>query len=378
MKKITILCSKLDYGGIEVAITNIANMLSFNYDIEIISSFNSYGKPMYKLNDNIKVKFLSDIGTNKDELIKNIKKIKIVSFIKELFKYIKISYFENKNMVREIKNCKSDIIISTNIKITELLNKHYIGNGILIFQEYTYHNHNQKYINRVIKSLKNIDYFMPISKKMTKFYKNKVKGKTRVMYGPLCLDYLPKKETKKDNKNIISIGRLSKEKGYLDLIDVFKIIHDKDKDCRLFIIGDGNQREEIENKIKEYKLNNCVMLYGYKDKDFIREKLNNMSLYILPSYEEAFGLTLLESSAYGIPSLAFSSAEGAQEIINNGIDGYLIENRDKEKMAKLAIELLNNKTKLSSLGHEARLKAENYSYDNIRNTWLGIISDILK
>ena len=97
----------------------------------------------------------------------------------------------------------------------------------------------------------------------------------------------------------------------------------------------------------------------------------------MTSYEESFGLVLLEASSYGIPSIAFSSAEGASEIINNDVDGYIIENRDKEEMAKKALELLNNKKKLATFGHEARVKCMDYSYESVKEKWLGIIENIL-
>ncbi len=375
MKKITILCLHLGYGGIEVATTNLANMLSGDYDVEIISFYDLNGEPVYKLNDNIKVKYIYKGKPNREEIKKSLKKIKIFTFIKESIKAIKILYKKKYNIIDEIKKCKSDLIISTRVEFTEILNKYYSGNAILISQEHRHHNNDEKYIKRVKNSLTNIDYYMPVSKKMTKFYKNKVSAK--VIYGPLCVDYIPEKESKKANKNIISIGRLSPEKGFQDLISVFSKIYEKDNECILHIIGDGVEKSLIEEKIKKFGLNDNVKLYGYRDKQFIRDKLSEMSLYLMTSYEESFGLVLLEASAFGIPSIAFDCAEGATEIINNNVDGYLIKNRNKEKMAEKSLELLENKNKLANFGHNARIKSLEYSYENVKEKWLNIISKII-
>ncbi len=377
MKKITILCLHLGYGGIEVAISNLANMLIDNYDIEIVSNYNIYGKPFYKLDNRIKIKYLYNGGPNKKEFKSALKKLNIFKVIKEGFKSIKILYLKKKLMINYIEECDSDLIISTRVEITELLNKYYKGNGILISQEHAHHNNNQKYIDRVIKSLTNIDYFMPVSRKLTKFYEKKVEGKTKVLYSPLCVDYIPERESKKENKNIVSIGRLSHEKGFLDLIDVFSLINKEDNECILHIIGDGEEKTKIEEKINELNLKDNVILYGYKDKEFIREKLNDMSLYLMTSYEESFGLVLLEAAAFGIPAIAFSSAEGATEIIKDDVSGYIVNNRNKEEMKEKALELLNDKQKLALFGHEARLNAEDYSYDSVKEKWLSIINDIL-
>ncbi len=378
MKKITILCLHLGYGGIEVAVSNLANMLCNNYNVEIVSIYNIYGKPVYDINKKVIIKYLYDGGPNKKEFKESLKKLQLIKTLKEGIKSIKILKIKKNSMKNYIENCDSDIIISTRIEITEILSKYYKGKGILISQEHAHHNNNKDYINRVIKSLKNIDYFMPVSRKLTKFYKNKVKGNTKVMYSPLCVDYIPDKETKKNNKNIVSIGRLSPEKGCLDLIDVFNLIHKEDSECVLHIIGDGEEKIKMQEKIKNLNLNDSVVLYGYKDKEFIREKLNDMSLYLMTSYEESFGLVLLEASAFAIPSIAFSSAEGACEIINNNVDGYIIEDRNKEEMKEKVLELLNDKQKLALFGHEAKIKCNEYSYEVVKEKWLGIIEDILK
>ena len=378
MKKITILCLHLGYGGIEVAVSNLANMLCNNYNVEIVSIYNIYGKPVYDINKKVTIKYLYDGGPNKKEFKESLKKLQLIKTLKEGIKSIKILKIKKNSMKNYIENCDSDIIISTRIEITEILSKYYKGKGILISQEHAHHNNNKDYINRVIKSLKNIDYFMPVSRKLTKFYKNKVKGNTKVMYSPLCVDYIPDKETKKNNKNIVSIGRLSPEKGCLDLIDVFNLIYKEDNECVLHIIGDGEEKIKIQEKIKHLNLNDSVILYGYKDKDFIREKLNDMSLYLMTSYEESFGLVLLEASAFAIPSIAFSSAEGACEIINNNVDGYIIEDRNKDEMKEKVLELLNDKQKLALFGHEAKIKCNEYSYEVVKEKWLGIIEDILK
>ena len=378
MKKITILCLHLGYGGIEVAVSNLANMLCNNYNVEIVSIYNIYGKPVYDINKKVTIKYLYDGGPNKKEFKESLKKLQLIKTLKEGIKSIKILKIKKNSMKNYIENCDSDIIISTRIEITEILSKYYKGKGILISQEHAHHNNNKDYINRVIKSLKNIDYFMLVSRKLTKFYKNKVKGNTKVMYSPLCVDYIPDKETKKNNKNIVSIGRLSPEKGCLDLIDVFNLIYKEDNECVLHIIGDGEEKIKIQEKIKNLNLNDSVILYGYKDKDFIREKLNDMSLYLMTSYEESFGLVLLEASAFAIPSIAFSSAEGACEIINNNVDGYIIEDRNKDEMKEKVLELLNDKQKLALFGHEAKIKCNEYSYEVVKEKWLGIIEDILK
>ena len=90
------------------------------------------------------------------------------------------------------------------------------------------------------------------------YYKDMVNPKCVLIPNPVIID--SKITSKLNNKNIISVGRLSPEKGFEDLIDVMKIISKKDKDITLTICGDGYLRSKVEEKIKDLKLEKKVKL----------------------------------------------------------------------------------------------------------------------
>ena len=113
---------------------------------------------------------------------------------------------------------------------------------------------------------------MPVSQMLTDFYKKYFEGtKTNCVFIPHSLDYIPREVSALESKKIISIGRLSPEKGFDDLLDVFKIVNNQKKDWKLDIIGDGVLKNHLINKVKEYSLQNNVIIHGYKDKEFINE-----------------------------------------------------------------------------------------------------------
>ena len=163
-------------------------------------------------------------------------------------------------MIKKIKELDADIVFSTRDIHNKWLGKYGNKNIIKIAQEHNHHNNNKKYINKIVKSLKNIDYFMPTSQELAIFYKDKINNtKTKVKYIRNSIGYYPSKVSKLEDKNIITVGRLSKEKGYLDLIDVYKIIAEKYPDWKLKIVGDGIQKEELENKIKENSMEKIIL-----------------------------------------------------------------------------------------------------------------------
>ena len=104
--------------------------------------------------------------------------------------------------------------------------------------------------------------------------------------------------------------------------------------------------------------------------------MQDMSLYIMTSYTESFGIVLLEAMSCGIPCIAYSSAQGAHEIIKNGYNGWLIDNRDEEKMMKKVLEVLSDPQRLRELSENAFATAEEFSYDNTKRAWLALMENI--
>ena len=330
MKNIVILALHLGEGGIENAISSLSNILCEKYNVKIISTYKMQDNPAFYIDERVEIEYLINDKPNKKELINSAREIKVFKFLKEVFKSIRILLLKKHLMIKKIKELDADIVFSTRDIHNKWLGKYGNKNIIKIAQEHNHHNNNKKYINKIVKSLKNIDYFMPTSQELAIFYKDKINNtKTKVKYIRNSISYYPSKVSKLEDKNIITVGRLSKEKGYLDLIDVYKIIAEKYPDWKLKIVGDGIQKEELENKIKENSMEKFIELTGFKNKKELEEIELQSSIYVMTSFTEAFGLVLIEAESYGLPIVVFDSAQGAHEIVENGKNGFFIKNRDK-------------------------------------------------
>jgi N-acetylglucosaminyldiphosphoundecaprenol N-acetyl-beta-D-mannosaminyltransferase len=377
MKKITILALHLSTGGVEMAIANLSNILIKKYDVEIISTYKMNENPAFNIDDKVKIKYLmTDLKPNHKEIKDAIKSKNILKIIKEGFISLKVLYLRRKLMIKAIKNLDCDIAISTRYLHSNWLGKYGSKNIIKIAQEHNHHNNDRKYINKVIKSLKNIDYFIPVSNELYKFYSEKLKNtKTKCMCIKNSLDKYPKETSNLTSKNIISVGRLSPEKGFLDLIDVFKLVNEKFPDWKLNIAGDGEQKTILQNKIRELNLENNVKLLGFLNKQDLEKLYYNSSIYVMTSYTESFGLVLIEANSYGIPTISFDTAQGANEIIGEGKNGYLIKNRNKEDMSNKIIELIEDYEKRCELGKNARIMSEEYKEENVAFIWYNLIDN---
>ena len=374
MNKIAILSLHLGYGGIEKSIINQANMLILENDVEIVSLYKLDDKIPYKLNPKVKINYLSNLKPNKEEFIHAFKQKQLFNILKEGLKALYILYQKKSLIIKYIYSSDAKIIISTRYYFTKLLNNYGDSNIIKIAEEHTYHNNNQKYLKKLKYALKNIDYIIPSSKYITKDYKKLLsKENVKVKYLPQIIDYIPEKTNKCDNLDIISVGRLSKEKGFTDLIELMKLINNKNKSIKLTLVGNGEEYDNLQNKIKEYNLNNITMS-GFLDSEELKKEYSNASLYVMTSYEESFGLVLIEAMSYGIPCFAFNCALGAKEIINRK-NGKLIKNRNITQMANEIIKYFNTKNHKSMID-SARNTALEYSFENSQSKWNNFIKEI--
>lgn len=378
MKKISILSLHLGYGGIEKSIVSLANLLSKKYSVEIAVCYKLYDKSVFDLDDSINVKYLNDssIVPNHKSLKsaihgKNLKKI-----FKEFAYSLKVLHYRKNGMINYIKSCDSDVIISTRDIFNEWLSLYGKDDVLKIGWEHNHFHDNYKYAHKIIRSAKKLDYLVLVSMDLLEFYKRKMSNyKCMCIYIPNCIESIPQKLSKLNEKRLISVGRLSPEKGYLDLLKVYKQLRNDYPNWVLDIIGDGKERDNLERYIKNNNLEKYVTLHGFQGKEYIDKLMNKSSIYLMTSFTESFGIVLIEAMSHGLPCIAFSSAEGAREIINSGENGYLIKNRNYEMMIKKISDLIENPEERKKIGKNARKSIKKYTSDVVGEEWLTLIEE---
>ena len=156
--------------------------------------------------------------------------------------------------------------------------------------------------------------------------------------------------------NLLFVGRLSHEKGLLRLLNcLLKIINEKpESNFKLTLVGDGAEKDSLEKFILDKEISDYIELIGVKMNPYVYMK--NADLTVLPSYNESFGLVLVESMLCGTPVLATKTIS-AEEIV--GDYGFVCENNVDD-----LYEALKNILDNPKLLKEKREKLKNYSYDN--------------
>ncbi len=374
MKKVAILALHLGYGGIEKSICALANMICADYEVEILTSYKLYDKPMFDLDKRVKVTYLIETHKpNRDEWKQAIKKVNPIKITKETYSALLTLSLRKKTMIKAIKESDADIIISTRELFNTWLGKYGRSKALKIGWEHNHFDKGEDYAKKVAKSARDLDYFVLVTDSIRDYYRKLLKNYSCTCVTiPNVLESYPEKKSTLKEKRLISVGRLAREKGYEDLLDVMKLVHEEEPKWTLDIIGDGAQRNLLGDRIFNEKMN-YVHLHGFQDKDYINEYLAKSSIYVMSSISESFGIVLLEAMSYGLPCVAFKSAEGACNLITDSENGYLIDNRDKIEMKNQIVKLIRDKKKRLEMGEKGYQQSLKYSSQVIRKEWLRIL-----
>jgi glycosyltransferase involved in cell wall biosynthesis len=189
------------------------------------------------------------------------------------------------------------------------------------------------------------------------------------------------KSTSLHCKDILFLSNLKRSKGVFDLLSIFKGIHNEFSDAHLNIAGGSTSTqvdEEIKSTIVSLGLSGSVTLHGFVSGLEKQKLLAKADLFLHPTHDDALPLVLLEAMKYGIPIVA-TNIGAIGEIIDDGVNGYVVECGDCQAMTKTSIELLNSVTRRSEIEKNARsIFYEKYSLEVFQNEFKLILHNVLK
>ena len=157
------------------------------------------------------------------------------------------------------------------------------------------------------------------------------------------------------NKKVVFAGRF----------DVQKDIQQSHTDWELNVYGNGELKPYYEKKVLELELN--IKIHPAVPDIF--DKYMESSMLVMTSLYEPFGLVLVEAMSCGLPVVAFNCPYGPADIIIDGVDGFLIENRNVELFASRICQLMDNLELRQKMGKAAVLSAQRYKADYVMPQW---------
>ena len=354
-------------GGGERVGVNLANAFAqdLGQKVQIVSFFRSQEKPCYALDSTLTCTYLCNAkAKSKNPLITLLNKT--------LFRLI-FSY-----RVHKLAQ-KSDIILAND------------GWFVPLFKDKTRFFKNSQnphkplyirlwHLNAPKKMRKKLALFdtlvIPSSKELPLWqrYHNFV----RVI--PNFLPQIPSISTTYSQKVVLSVGRLSKEKGFFRLLDIWQILAQNKKfECefqkwQLIIVGDGVLKKELESKIKALNLQESVILKPFTKQ--IEKEYLSASIYAMSSHFEGFGMVLAEASSYGLPCIAFDVKTGPSDIIADEKSGFLVEDNDLQGYADKLMLLMRDENLRENFGTKAKqVVSEKFSKEVVMKEWQGLFDE---
>lgn len=173
----------------------------------------------------------------------------------------------------------------------------------------------------------------------------------------------------------IAISRLDTvQKDYKTLLKAFKILKSKGINKKLYIVGDGPSKEEIENMIKEYDLIEEVKLLGRFKNPYVW--LNNADFFIHSSKYEGFGLVLIEAAILDKLIISSNCPVGPTEILENGKSGILFNVGDSQELAEKIEKVLNDKNLRNRYILSMKERREDFKKENVLKEYEKLIDEI--
>ena len=174
-------------------------------------------------------------------------------------------------------------------------------------------------------------------------------------------------------KQVISVGRLHYDKNFESLLRIWALLATKHPDWRLKIIGEGELEVSLQAMAVDLGIKDSVIFTGALPHEKVMEELSMSSCYAMTSHYESFGIALAEAMSCGTPPVAFNVRVGPEYIISDGIDGFLIPQKDETAFAEKLELLLENDEKFRFMSDNSFKKAEQFSKTAVISKWLEIL-----
>lgn len=366
--KITLVISSLSCGGAErVLVSMAAGFIQRGYAVTVIT-LSEKNSDFYKLPDGcsrIALGLLSTSAGLIEAITSNIERIKVLR--------------------RAVQASNPDIVISflriTNISaILALLGRKYP----LIVTE---HNDARVFTYGTLwETLRRLTYpfcscIVSVSQGVDLGFASLPKSKRAVIYNPIMVqdneqeDQLPQEVDPQKNW-LVSMGRLTEQKGFDLLLQAFAKVAPKHSDWQLLILGKGELREQLSQMKDDLGLSSQVVFTGALSNPFA--VLKQAKIFVMASRNEGFPMAHGEALACGLPVVCTDCPSGPREMVRQDIDGILVSNQDIDALAIAMESLMSDESRRQKLAHNAPQVLERFGLDAIVAEWVTLINKLLE
>lgn len=176
------------------------------------------------------------------------------------------------------------------------------------------------------------------------------------------------------NKQLVCVGGLIVRKGVDLLLDA---ISHCDKDITLLVVGEGGEKERLIQQAKDLGISDRVKFTGFLEGEDLYRCYADSSAFVLPTREDCFGLVTLEAMCAHLPVISSKYADGARDLLVDGVTGRIVDPYDAVGFANVINEMLNNPKLLSDMGNAGFKKIDEFSFENVSKGYIEAIDSVL-
>lgn len=367
-KKVIIIAPYMKMGGVEISLLRILKYLDYEKLEVTLLLTQAKGPLLSRIPDNIIVKEMEFKSKVAEFLIADYKvpdqETFLVKFIRKVLrKLINLKSYISKTEEKPLFNFGVKHTEPEKIKYDLAIDYHgygsfptaYTAKNVNATRKVMWiHDEKMDFLQGVSYYLNDFDKFYGVANSCVEIFKNKYpmfSERAEIFYNIVDINEIIEKASEEINDSefvgeefkIVTVGRLSKQKGYDIAIKAAKIMKDLGYEFKWFVIGEGKERVQLERLIKVNDLSNNFILLGLKKNPFPYIKASD--LYVQPSRHEGYGLAIAEARVLEKPIIA-TKIDCVMEQITHGFNGYLVELNEMDLSNKI-IDLIDNPLKKS-------------------------------
>ena len=373
MKLLYCIAGTCHSGGMERVLANKANYLTgHGYEVVIVTTDQQGLPPFFPLDGQIRC---IDLGINYEE--NNGK-----SFANKLLHYPLKQYRHQKRLAAILKREKPDITVSMFCNDAGFITRINDGSKKVLeihFSKFKRLQYNRKGLWRLAdlwrskqdeKTVRRFDKFVVLTEEDKGYWGNL----PNITVIPNANTFATSQAAALENKKVIAIGRYTYQKGFERLIEAWNILSPGFPGWKLDIIGNGEERDKLQDLIHAYHLDGQVTLVSPTksiDKVYL-----DASVLVMSSRYEGLPMVLLEAQAFGLPIVSFACKCGPKDIVANGETGFLVEENDIEGLARQLVKVMKDKNLRKQMGRKAKEASLRYAEDAVMAKWTALFDSL--
>lgn len=376
MKLVYCICEIYNPGGMERVLLNKVRYLAeqHGYDVTVVTTDQEGRAPFYPVPKKVKI---VDLGINYSE--DNTKGV-----FTKIWNYLRKRRVHRKMLTEFLMKEKADIVVSLYPSESSFIPSIKDGSKKVLelhFNKFFRLQYNRHGLLGLIdrfrtwqdeQLVRRFDKFVVLSEEDKGYWGDM----PNIQVIPNAALFMADRYADMSRKRVIAVGRLDYQKGFDRLIDAWQIVCSTGlfQEWRLDIFGQGEWKDMLKARIKEYGLQNSLHL-NEPTKEIAREYADS-SMLVMSSNYEGFPMVMIEAMACGLPVVTFDFKCGPRDIIKDEENGLIVPDGDIQALADAMMRLMANESLRQTMSVEARKVTETYSEEVVMGKWFSLFEGL--